>query len=302
MSNSLTYVVDIDGTICTNTNGSYHLATPFVASIKKINSLYDEGHCIVYFTARGFTTGIDWTDLTTKQFADWGVKYHDLICGSKPYADFYIDDKAINAMTFFDNFSSAPSSSISSFKNKVLSFQNLLSIISDDWNINSSLLNIISSCTRSLLDGKKLILCGNGGSYSDCLHLAAEFTGRFKKDRCSLPAYVLGSNPSSLTAISNDYSYNEVFSREFSSMANDGDTLICLSTSGNSPNIINLLNSFDMPSLGINSFLLTSLKQNSSLPPYVDILQIPSSDTAFIQQSHMIIFHYICETLDSEFS
>jgi len=298
MSLPLTYVVDIDGTICTNTNGSYDLATPFLSSIKKINKLYDDGHRIVYFTARGFTTGIDWTDLTTKQFADWGVKYHELICGSKPYADIYIDDKAINAETFFDH----PSSSLLSFKNKIATFQNVLSIISDDSKINSSLSNIITSCSRSLLDGKKIILCGNGGSYSDSLFLAAEFTGRFKHERSSLPAYVLGSNPSSLTAISNDYSYNEVFSREFSSMATAGDTLICLSTSGNSPNIINLLKSFDMPSLGINSFLLTSLKQNSSLPPYVDVLQIPSDDTAFIQQSHMIIGHYICETLDSEFS
>lgn len=298
MSMPLTYVVDIDGTICTNTNGSYDHATPFLASIQKINKLYDAGHRIIYFTARGYTTGIDWTVLTTKQFEDWGVKYHDLICGSKPYADFYIDDKAINASTFFAHSSSASLT----FKNKISSFQSLLSKISDDSKINSMLSNIITSCARSLHVGKKIIFCGNGGSYSDSLHLAAEFTGRFKNERCSLPAYVLGSNPSSLTAIANDYNFLEVFSREFSSMATAGDTLICLSTSGNSSNIVHLFNSFDMPSLGINSFLLTSTKQNSSLPSFVDILKIPSSDTAFIQQSHMIIGHYICESLDAEFS
>ncbi|MFC2059495.1 HAD hydrolase family protein [Chloroflexota bacterium] len=91
------YCFDIDGTICTNTDGDYEQAVPFAEEIEKINRLYDKGHRIIFFTGRGSTTGIDWTDLTKKQLKSWQVKYHELIMG-KPYADIYIDDKAINAV------------------------------------------------------------------------------------------------------------------------------------------------------------------------------------------------------------
>jgi histidinol phosphatase-like enzyme len=89
------YCFDIDGTICTNTDGKYEQAVPFKDTIEKINRLYDKGHRIIFFTARGSTTGIDWSDFTVRQLKDWHVKYHKLLAG-KPYADFYIDDKAIN--------------------------------------------------------------------------------------------------------------------------------------------------------------------------------------------------------------
>lgn len=89
------YCIDIDGTICTNTDGEYETAHPYFDAIKKVNQLYDDGHKIVLFTARGTTTRIDWTELTKTQLTDWKVKYHELLFG-KPYADYYIDDKAIN--------------------------------------------------------------------------------------------------------------------------------------------------------------------------------------------------------------
>jgi len=89
------YCFDIDGTICTNTDGDYEQAIPFKEVIEKINGLYDLGHKIIFYTGRGSTTGIDWYDFTKKQLKDWQVKYHELIMG-KPYADLYIDDKAIN--------------------------------------------------------------------------------------------------------------------------------------------------------------------------------------------------------------
>ena len=90
-----TYVIDIDGVICNNADGKYEEAKPNLDVIIKINNLYDKGHTIKYFTARGSATGIDWRDLTEKQFKKWGVKYHELIFG-KPEADLYIDDKAFN--------------------------------------------------------------------------------------------------------------------------------------------------------------------------------------------------------------
>jgi len=92
--------VDIDGTICNNTYGKYKKAQPISENIEKINQLYDEGNTIVYWTARGSRTKIDWHELTTKQLEEWGAKHHNLIIG-KPHYDLYIDDKSINSKVFF---------------------------------------------------------------------------------------------------------------------------------------------------------------------------------------------------------
>lgn len=94
------YCFDIDGTICTNTDGGYAQAIPFKEVIEKINRLYDDEHRIIFYTARGSTTHIDWYDFTRKQLKEWGVKYHELVTG-KPYADLYIDDKGIQSEEFF---------------------------------------------------------------------------------------------------------------------------------------------------------------------------------------------------------
>jgi len=96
----MVYVFDIDGTICTNTNGNYGFAEPFPDVIKSINFLYDKGNTIKMMTARGATTNVDWTELTEEQLANWGVKYHELIMNKKPYGDIYVDDKAVNIDTF----------------------------------------------------------------------------------------------------------------------------------------------------------------------------------------------------------
>tara|TARA_Y100001958_G_C21173303_1_gene504626 strand:+ start:339 stop:638 length:300 start_codon:yes stop_codon:yes gene_type:complete len=95
------YCFDIDGTICTNTNGDYGKAQPLTNRIKIINNLFDEGHQIIMFTARGSTTNFDWTDLTRQQLKEWGVNYHKLIFG-KPEADIFVDDKAISDKLFFE--------------------------------------------------------------------------------------------------------------------------------------------------------------------------------------------------------
>tara|TARA_R100000008_G_C3587763_1_gene174079 strand:+ start:11221 stop:11547 length:327 start_codon:yes stop_codon:yes gene_type:complete len=93
--------VDIDETICiTPESRDYSLATPIVENISKINNLYDDGHEIVYWTARGCLTGQDWMELTKKQFKEWGVKYHDVKMG-KPFYDLFIDDRAINSNRYF---------------------------------------------------------------------------------------------------------------------------------------------------------------------------------------------------------
>jgi hypothetical protein len=95
------YCFDIDGTLCTNTEGLYEEAKPFPERIAHLNALYNAGCRVALYTARGSKTGIDWTDLTKKQLAEWGVRYHELKLG-KPYAEIYIDDKAIQSDEWFE--------------------------------------------------------------------------------------------------------------------------------------------------------------------------------------------------------
>jgi hypothetical protein len=95
------YCFDLDGTLCTNTEGSYENATPFIERIGVVNKLYDDGNNIIIDTARGSTTGIDWFDLTKKQLEEWGVNYSKLRVGIKLNADIFIDDKGINDKLFF---------------------------------------------------------------------------------------------------------------------------------------------------------------------------------------------------------
>jgi capsule biosynthesis phosphatase len=105
----MTYVIDIDGTICNNTNGDYKQATPYKNRIKKINKLYDQGHIIIFLTARGMgrynndrrKAEVSFLRLTREQLDNWGVKYHEIFLG-KPSGDFYIDDKGMKDEDFFD--------------------------------------------------------------------------------------------------------------------------------------------------------------------------------------------------------
>lgn len=96
-----TYCFDIDGTICTQNSTEYDSASPFLDRIDKINNLYDEGNKIIFYTARGFVTGIDWEIVTKKQLKKWNVKYHELYFG-KPAADVYIDDKHKDIFEWFN--------------------------------------------------------------------------------------------------------------------------------------------------------------------------------------------------------
>ena len=96
------YCFDLDGTLCTNTNGDYKNAEPFLNRIKKVNELHESGNKIIIDTSRGATTGIDWYDLTENQLLSWGVNFDKLIVGKKVHADVFIDDKGINDNFFFN--------------------------------------------------------------------------------------------------------------------------------------------------------------------------------------------------------
>ena len=201
MSGKKTYCFDIDGTICTNTNGEYRNAQPIHERIQLINKLFLEGNTIKLLTARGSSTGINWRQLTESQLKTWNVNYHSLDFG-KIDADIFVDDKAYNA----DNF----------FKSPIVDQINehIEALIET---LNEETINTIKIVgeyiSKAFLNKGKVLLAGNGGSFSDCLHMSAELTGRFLKERDSYPSIVLGANGSSITAISNDYGYEFCFSR-----------------------------------------------------------------------------------------
>lgn len=158
--------------------------------------------------------------------------------------------------------------------------------------------NAISMMSDSLKNRKKLIIMGNGGSASDSLHFAGEIVGRYKKDRRGYPAISL-LEPAVVTAIANDYSYDQVFSRQIEALANDGDIVIGLSTSGNSANVINGIKK--AKELGLKTIGLLG-KDGGKLSTLVDIpIIVPSLNTPRIQEAHIFIIHYICERLEDFF-
>jgi D-sedoheptulose 7-phosphate isomerase len=144
----------------------------------------------------------------------------------------------------------------------------------------------------------KIWFCGNGGSAADAQHLAAEFSGRFYKDRKALPAEALHCNSSYLTAVANDYSYDIIFSRLLEGIGKKGDVLIGLSTSGNSKNIVNAFET--ARNMGIATIAFTG-SHGGKLKTLSDILfNVPSNDTPRIQESHILIGHIICQLVEAK--
>jgi D-sedoheptulose 7-phosphate isomerase len=150
-----------------------------------------------------------------------------------------------------------------------------------------------------LKDGGKILLFGNGGSAADAQHIAAELVGRYKVERKSLPAIALTTDTSALTAIGNDYGYTHVFDRQVAALANKGDVVIGISTSGNSINVINALKL----ALKLNCKTIGFTGQDGGeMKDICDItLDVPSEDTPRIQEMHILIGHTICHLIDQEF-
>ncbi len=173
-------------------------------------------------------------------------------------------------------------------KQKILSDNQLIELIE----------KVTDICVTSLQNGGKILFCGNGGSAADAQHLAAELSGRFYFDREPLNAEALHVNTSFLTAVANDYSFDEVFSRSVKAQGKKGDILIGLSTSGNSKNVIKAFNEakkLDMTTVGLTGESGGKLK---GLADY--LFNVPSSDTPRIQESHIMIGHIICELIESK--
>lgn len=150
----------------------------------------------------------------------------------------------------------------------------------------------------SLRAGQKVLLFGNGGSAADAQHIAAEFVGRFIPDRIPLPAISLATDTSALTALGNDYGYNLVFARQVQALGNAGDIAIGISTSGNSPNVLEAIDA--AKSKGLMTIGLTG-QDGGKMNGRVDVLfRIPSRMTPRIQETHITLGHVLCELIDRE--
>ena len=166
-------------------------------------------------------------------------------------------------------------------------------------NMESSLEEAANLVVNTLKNGNKVLLCGNGGSAADAQHIAAELTGRYKTERKGLPAIALTTDTSALTAISNDYGYAKVFDRQVEALANKGDLLIGISTSGNSDNIISALTT--AKELGC-SILGLSGHDGGKMNDICDVnLVVPSDDTPRIQEIHILLGHTLCQIVDDAF-
>ena len=151
-------------------------------------------------------------------------------------------------------------------------------------------------CGNALAQGQSIYLCGNGGSAADAQHIAAELIGRFVRDRRALSAIALTTDTSALTAIGNDYGYDEVFSRQVEGLCREGDVLIAISTSGNSDNV---LNAVDAAHRAGASVIGLSGKSGGALDAKCDVsLVVPSDVTARIQEMHIVIGHLICALVE----
>ena len=163
-------------------------------------------------------------------------------------------------------------------------------LLSDDA-LMQQIFDLAERCTAALRAGGKIIFCGNGGSFADAQHLSAEFTSRFLFDRPGLASIALGTNSSAMTAIGNDYGYENVFSREIEAIGSSIDILVAITTSGNSSNILKAIDAAKCKS--ISTVVLTG-HGRGKLGQEVETFNIPSTDTARIQECHILIGHIVC--------
>jgi len=152
----------------------------------------------------------------------------------------------------------------------------------------------------ALLEGRKVLVCGNGGGAAESQHIAAEIVGRFRKERKGYPAIALTTDTAILTSLSNDYDYSHVFSRQVQALGNKGDALIALSTSGNSLNV--LLAAKKARKMGITVIGFTG-KEGGELKGLCHVcINVASSNTPRIQECHMMAYHILCEIVDEGLS
>jgi len=185
--------------------------------------------------------------------------------------------------------------------------QKISSIINESIKVKQTLLGdvkliaqidtVVKVITTAFQNGNSVYFAGNGGSAADAQHLAAEFSGRFYKDRKALPSEALHCNTSYLTAVANDYSYEVIYARLIEGITKPGDVLVGLSTSGNSGNIVKAFEMAKTKQVVTIGFTGDSGGKMKAISDY--LINVPSNDTPRIQESHILVGHIICELVES---
>lgn len=155
--------------------------------------------------------------------------------------------------------------------------------------------NLVKDCIESLTKGGKIIFCGNGGSFADSQHLAAEFISRLRFDRTPLASIALGTNSSNMSAIGNDYGYSQVFKREILALGNSKDIFIAISTSGNSENVIEAIHAAE--EIGIKTIAFTG-GAGGKMKNLCECIIIPTTSTEKIQEVHIMLGHILCYLIE----
>ncbi|MFZ5907113.1 MAG: D-sedoheptulose-7-phosphate isomerase [Nitrospirota bacterium] len=158
------------------------------------------------------------------------------------------------------------------------------------------ILEVAKAIANAFNDGKKVILFGNGGSSTDASHIAAEFINRFRRERPSLPAIALNTDMAVITSIANDYDFSEIFAKQLKSLSEEGDIVIALSTSGNSPNILKAMDVAKKKKL--TTVALTGAKGEKFASRATYAFVVPSDSTPRIQETHITLGHVLCQMVD----
>ena len=179
------------------------------------------------------------------------------------------------------------------FKASIETKQISINVLAKSIELASAMLN------KSLIGGHKILACGNGGSACDAQHFSAELLNRYERDRPGLPAIALTTDSATLTAIANDYDYRQIFSKQITALGQPGDLLLAISTSGQSPNIVEAIqaaNESEMPVIaltGRDGGIIGQILDENSIE-----IRVPSNVTARIQEVHILVIHILCELLD----
>jgi D-sedoheptulose 7-phosphate isomerase len=182
---------------------------------------------------------------------------------------------------------------LGAFQTSIETKQDSVKLLTESIELASSMLNQV------LLSGYKILVCGNGGSASDAQHFSSELLNRYDRDRPGLPAIALTTDSATLTSIANDYDYRQIFSKQVSALGQPGDLLLAISTSGQSPNIVEAIQAAKENEMQI--IALTG-KDGGAMSQVLDDnsieIRVPSNVTARIQEVHILVIHILCELLD----
>jgi D-sedoheptulose 7-phosphate isomerase len=184
-------------------------------------------------------------------------------------------------------------------KNIIQSSIDVKQNILENGDLLKAIAGVVNTIVEAFKKGNHVYFCGNGGSAADAQHLAAEFSGRFYNDRKALPAEALHCNTSYLTAVANDYGFDLIYSRILDGIGQPGDVLVGLSTSGNSKNIVKAFEIAKEKKITTIAFTGLSGGQMKSLSDH--LINVPSTDTPRIQESHIMIGHIICQLVEEKY-